>query len=122
MNGNRDEEAPPDSTLLLRALEDLTRQQAVDALEDPVRRQVLHDLDPEEGPVALSELAERLASPDVRSGAIIPTQPRDAGPTGIDYTERVVIQLHHGHLPKLDDYGLVEYDHREKNVRPIPSQ
>lgn len=31
--------------------------------------------------------------------------------------ERVKIDLHHRHLPKLDDAGLVEYDPRNSDVR-----
>ena len=109
------DDAPPDSPLLLRTLEEHGRQQAVELLEDPVRRQVLHDLDIEEGMVSLSELAERVADPDVRGASSVERRSSRAN-ADVSAAERVAIQLHHVHLPKLADYGLVEYDRREKTV------
>lgn len=120
MNGRRNRDIPPDSPLLLPALEEQSRQNALDILGDPIRRQVLHDLDPEEGPVTLSDLADRVANPHVRGASAVAVQSDDANDatatTVTSATERVAIQLHHVHLPKLADYGLVEYDRREKTV------
>ena len=115
MTRNSDD-APPDSPLLRRALGEHDRQQAVDILEDPVRRQVLHDLDAEDGTVALSELAERVADPDVRGRSSVERRSGRADAEVTAAAERVAIQLHHVHLPKLDDHGLVEYDRDEKTV------
>jgi hypothetical protein len=34
-----------------------------------------------------------------------------------DGDERSLVELHHSHLPKLDDAGLLEYDGRTRTVR-----
>ena len=114
MTRNSDD-APPDPPLLRRALEEHSRQQAVEILENPVRRQVLHDLDAEEGTVSLSELAERVADPNVRGASSVERRSSRAD-AEVTPTERVALQLHHVHLPKLDDHGLEEYDRDEKTV------
>lgn len=72
-----------------------------DALSAAQRRYVLHYL-AGNGVVTLGELAEWVAE-------------RDAADA-----ERTAIALHHGHLPKLTDVGLVEYDPSTRTVEPRP--
>jgi hypothetical protein len=36
--------------------------------------------------------------------------------------EEVAVQLHHSHLPKLADYGVVEFEHRSGTVRYRPDE
>ena len=66
-------------------------------LRDPRRRQVLDCLAARTGPVDLEALAGDLAASPVWSGSS-------------DGVERVAFHLHHRHLPKMDDVGLVDYD------------
>ena len=33
---------------------------------------------------------------------------------------RIQVSLHHRHLPKLDDLGVLDYDDRANAVRPLP--
>lgn len=154
MNSNRDGTSAHSSPLS-HALNEKNRQQMLDALENPMRRRVLHDLDPDEGQVALSDLAERVANRHVRGASRFTswssdddtasdhtaadqnatartsgdrastagtstarsfTDPADADPADADSIDRVALRLHHVHLPKLAEYGLVEYDHRDRVV------
>lgn len=85
------------------ALELIDRSLSVDErlmlLSNPYRRSVLGLLEGTSGPVALEDLAERVAS-DVDDG---------------QYTD-VRISLHHNHLPKLDSHGVVDYDQTARTV------
>lgn len=74
------------------------REAAFVAFQDATRRAVLRHLDSEEGQVALADLAERVADGDARD------------------PDRLAAALHHNHLPKLAECGLVEYDSRENRV------
>lgn len=93
MLGNRDSAEP------VRPSEPGTRdREAVFvALEDATRREVLRRLDPDEGWIALGDLAERVAD-----------DPQDP--------DRLATALHHNHLPKLAECGIVEYDPLENRV------
>lgn len=77
-----------------------------DALADSRRRHALSYLSEKTGDAAtLSELvAEVVARESDRE--------RD-----FEYYESVAIELHHRHLPKLEESGLVEYDERSQTVR-----
>lgn len=75
-----------------------------DALADGRRRVVVDSLTEADAPMDVRELARRVAARE-RSGA------GDApGSPPPDAVHRVHVSLHHAHLPKLDDAGLVEYD------------
>lgn len=86
-------------------------------LEDPHRRAALTCLAGRRAPVGLHALArqllETLGSPSA-----------EGSPVDI---ERMAIALHHNHLPRLADGGLVEYDVDRRTVRvprvdgPIPA-
>lgn len=69
---------------------------AIEALADGERRRVLSSLSEADGRVPI----ERLAA-DVRSDTDGPSPGREG---------RGAVRLHHLHLPKLADAGLVEYD------------
>jgi len=70
-----------------------------ETLADEQRRRLLaHLVETDDGVAGLPELADRIADGD-------------------DERERAIIQLHHTHLPKLEDEGIVEYDARSEAVR-----
>ncbi len=73
-------------------------------LADGQRRRLLAYLDRTEDDVAaFSELVEHAADESVA----VSNEDR----------ERVAVNLHHNHLPKLEDANLVEYDPRSETVR-----
>lgn len=72
----------------------------LDALNNDQRRTVLRLLVASDGAVGVRELAREIAAP--------------ADETTPD-VDNVVIALHHNHLPRLDDIGIVTYD-PEANV------
>lgn len=73
-------------------------------LADGWRRHLLYYLIEEAGGTAeVPELADHLCSVG-------------AGPASAD-AERVLTELHHRHLPRMDDAGLVDYEHRRGSVR-----
>lgn len=70
---------------------------------NPRNRAVLTALEDTEEPLSVTDLAERLLA-------------READPWGSETgLERLILSLHHNHLPRLADAGLIEYD-REANV------
>lgn len=74
----------------------MTTDTTFDLLASPVRREVIAILDDEDA-VARDRLTEELAADE-------------------DARRRLRIALHHNHLPKLADAGLVTYD--EETVTP----
>ncbi|UPV74258.1 helix-turn-helix domain-containing protein [Halorussus limi] len=101
MIGNRDGQNPT-RTAGASGQTDVAPEERCRLLGDSLRRRTLRALDPDERPVALSELRDRVAD-------------------GSD-SDTVAVRLHHVHLPKLDEAGLVSYD-PERNVveaRPRP--
>jgi len=84
---------------VLAAVEDVASPDAaLEALADSRRRSVVASLDGADGTIPLDVLTARVAagSDDDRDG--------------------IAIDLHHRHLPKLDDAGLVAYDAEERRV------
>lgn len=73
------------------------------ALSDETRRQVVRTLHEDAGVVSMQDLAERIAATS------------SEGPATTD-VESLRVRLHHVHLPKLDDNGLVDWDRRERTV------
>lgn len=66
------------------------------------RREIVHALVQQAtGETTIDDLAERLAA----DGLVTENDSR-----------RLSIKLHHAHLPKLDDYGLVDYDRERGTV------
>ena len=76
-----------------------------DALSNAHRRYVVAQLSRHDGELRVDELAERLAAWEAERGE--PAAP-----------DRVASMLHHVHLPKLADIGLVEYDPEAATVEP----
>lgn len=77
---------------------------AFEALSAETRRHLLYYLAEEtDGEATPSELADRLCSIDAGSG-----------PTN---RESIRVELHHRHLPKLAEAGLIEYEGRGEPVR-----
>lgn len=86
---------------------DLTKDDVLDLLSNSRRRYVIYFLEQWNGTATLNELAYNIAS-------------RETGVPVNDLSEddkrRVYISLYQTHLPKLDLYGLVEYDKDERSV------
>ena len=78
-------------------------ERAVTVHSDERRRATVAALDSRTGPVTREELAREVADAD---GDVSPSQARE-----------VAVQLHHIHLPKLDEAGVVEYDADAGTVR-----
>lgn len=74
-------------------------------LADDRGRNVLHYLSQRVGAVSLGELAEQLAI-------------WEDDPT-YDRYERILTSLHHNHLPKLVDGGLVRYESEQETVNGL---
>jgi DNA-binding transcriptional ArsR family regulator len=84
-------------------------------LADEDRRRAVAALRTMEGPVALADLAEALAE-GAADGAADGTTPAEGATTA------TTVSLHHSHLPKLDDAGVVDYDRSARVVefRSVP--
>ncbi|WP_255170613.1 helix-turn-helix domain-containing protein [Natrononativus amylolyticus] len=81
---------------------------AFDVLAHPVRRRLVRHLhDYEERSIAVDDLATALAG-RVSNGAAATRTPSSA--------ERLEIELHHLHLPKMADAGVIEYDRASHRV------
>lgn len=76
------------------------RETTFDLLSSAVRRELVTVLH-ESGPVARSRLTERLAAAEAD------------GDADEELRRRTRISLHHNHLPRLADAGLVNYDDDE---------
>ncbi|NHN43160.1 hypothetical protein G9C85_16195 [Halorubellus sp. JP-L1] len=84
---------------------DLGESERYRLLADSTRRAVLTVLDDTAAPVALQSLARDAAAARYSSG-----DPPD------EVVEQTTVALHHNHLPRLADAGLVEYDRDRKRV------
>jgi DNA-binding transcriptional ArsR family regulator len=77
--------------------------EALRVLKSPERRRVLEHLDDEsDGSTTVAELASQIACSESRDG------------------QTFEARLHHVHLPKLEDYGVLEYDSRSNAIRYRP--
>lgn len=86
---------------------DLTKDDVLDLLSNSRRRYVIYFLEQWNGSATLNELAYNIASRETG----VPVDELSE-----DDKRRVYISLYQTHLPKLDLYGLVEYDKDERNV------
>lgn len=86
---------------------ELTKDDVLDLLSNSRRRYVIYFLEQWDGTASLNDLAYNIAS-------------RETGIPVDDLSEddkrRVYISLYQTHLPKLDLYGLVEYDKDDRTV------
>ncbi|SFS46911.1 DUF7344 domain-containing protein [Halostagnicola kamekurae] len=81
---------------------------------DPRRRTILHQLRENGGVIEIEALADVVAERTARSSPIEETDP----PTARTDDQRLTrAELHHTHLPKLADAGVIEYDSRTGTVR-----
>lgn len=82
-------------------------------LEDPVREYVVLLLREADDPLSLESLAQGVTA----------IETADDRPASEEAVTSTVISLHHVHLPKLTDVGLVEYDVDERlvEVKEIPT-
>jgi allophanate hydrolase subunit 2 len=78
-------------------------------LSNPVRRAVLAVLAQDASTMTLTDLAAEIAAAGT-----------DA--TGDVDRQTLAVCLHHNHLPRLAAAGLLEYDSKEKSVRPRPER
>ena len=83
---------------------ELSADDALEALGDQRRRTVVRVLQGTEGTVTVQELATEIR--------LLPEGPQDP--------DRIVVDLHHRTLPKLDALGVVSYDPEETVVEPRP--
>jgi DNA-binding transcriptional ArsR family regulator len=77
-----------------------------EALSDPGRRYVLTYLLQSEGSIACTELVDYVV------------ERTDTGMTESEFRRRVVTELTHSHLPKLESMGLVTYNMERQLVGP----
>jgi len=83
----------------------LTTNELFDLLADGRRRAVLRYVLERSDEVRLEELSEEVANGETGSTGELP--------------EQLSIELHHAHLPKLADAGLVRYDPESWAVEPL---
>lgn len=96
--------------------EDLEQQ--LHALSCERRREVLAILHNTDGALSITDLATKIAAKECDDTVLTTT---DGGSTTLqqqhsDHADQVKIPLHHGHLPRLDEAGFVDYDLEEKRV------
>lgn len=84
-------------------IESLTEGQRHELLANNVRRDVLAELHGIDQPIPLSDLAK----------AVLDGQQRGQR----RHVSSVEIELHHLHLPKLAQHGLIDYDASNREVR-----
>ncbi len=82
------------------------RETAFELLSSALRRDVLAVLRDRRSPIGLDEIAEAVRE-EAASASETPSDP-----------EKTRVALHHVHLPKLDDAGVVSYDPGTKTVTP----
>lgn len=76
------------------------------AVSNERRRYVLYSLDERDTDVAIDSLVDRIASVEAGASERVLDEHR----------ERIATALHHAHLPRLADIGLIEYDQTTKTV------
>lgn len=91
----------------------LSTEDLFDALAPAERRRVLRCLSDSEFMMSLADLAA--------GAAALETDEDPAAVTDDEGPERAEIRLHHVHVPKLADAGLVDYDTRSKMVALTPA-
>lgn len=80
-------------------IERLTESERYRLLADEQRRAAIDALAGRTGPVELDDLASAVAA-----------RKTDVEPVDDVVVERIAVTLHHVHLPKMSDLGVVDYD------------
>lgn len=83
------------------ATEAPTLETTLRLLSDPRRRSVVAVLSDRDPPIALPELATAVASRETES---------ESNDHSAETLEAVSTELHHDHLPRLDDVDIIDYD------------
>ncbi|WP_459193122.1 DUF7344 domain-containing protein [Halosimplex sp. J119] len=86
----------------------LTTEERFDLLADERRRRALAALAERSAPIDLEPLAEAVADRET-----------DGTAPSADEIERVAVSLHHVHLPRAADLGVLEYDAEETRVEHV---
>lgn len=86
----------------------LTKDEIFDALKASRRRAVLRYLDENGGTATTGTLAEHIAA--MENGV-------DVSAISSSQRKRVYVALYQAHLPRMADFGIVEYDSDRGNVR-----
>lgn len=87
--------------------EEYVRQVALDIMRNPHRRFVLSHLNGQEAPLTTRGLARAIVDWEAAGGETTPT-----GQT----VEEVTISLHHQHLPRLAEAGVLRYDWQRQEI------
>lgn len=96
-----------------RTVADLTVDERYDLLTADRRRVALEVLSETGAPVDLDEVATEVA---------VRERGDDSPPNGV--VERIAVSLHHVHLPRMADLGVVDYDtvsNRIEGARRVPA-
>lgn len=80
---------------------ELTLDAILQVTKNQRRRRILRYLEPEDGPVAIGDIAEQLAQQEYDCP--------NGGPTSTQ-RKRMYVGIYQGHLPKLDQMGVIEFD------------
>ncbi len=73
-------------------------------LSNSLRREAMRWLAGHDGSIDLDELVSSLVA--------------DESVSAVDDPTRTRVELHHIHLPKLQEYGLLAYDHENLTIEP----
>ena len=88
--------------------EDKVLDDVLDILSDERRREMLYSMEGEDSDIfGYDELAEEL----IERGDLSPNQ-----------KDEFKAEITHVHLPKLEDGGVIEHDHRSKTVRYVADE
>lgn len=80
----------------------------LDILRNPQRRFVLAHLNGQDAPLTTRRLVEAITDWESAGGETTPS-----GTTA----DEVMVRLHHEHLPRLDDAGVLDYDWERREIR-----
>lgn len=87
----------------------ISTDKALELLADRQRRRVLHHLVDSNGPATIDQLIEAVSN-----------KSSSRGPN--DLRKLITVNLHHIHLPKLQEAGLIEMDTQSETIRYNPDQ
>lgn len=107
--GNMNSEVDDTSSVSDRP--ELTLDTMLEVAQNERRRRILRHLATTDGGVQIGELAETLAAEEYDCP--------DGEPTSTQ-RKRMYVGLYQGHLPKMDDMGVVEFDKDRGRVEPGP--
>ncbi|MBV0926255.1 hypothetical protein KTS45_18775 [Halomicroarcula limicola] len=102
-------QSTPQGTSAYPALEQLSNSEYYEILSSDRRRTTLKVLTEQTTPVELEALA-----------AAVATRENDTDTATEERIKQVAVTLHHLHLPKMDDFGVVEYDANTNRVESCP--